>query len=235
MGGPHSSSSQGAGGGVNQLPPWSFHTSLLPTRFPLTPCRLAAMDSFYPKVLQHPDNRSSGPSDNFSKTHTAGFEKHRKAHYDEGKFLSAQKKRPSKSKAGSESLGSGGRGVMLGPEARPVEGGQARGLAGGAPNEIGLVTRNHIRETEDSLTFRNQSPASAKIMPDKEADVQRKEYYSKGRYLRCWPHPELKEDSEDEQPDSDSSSRLSWASENSTGTEVRSLDHRGSPLRDHRP
>lgn len=81
-------------------------------------------------------------------TDAGGFEKHRKAHYDEGKFLSTQKKQPSKSNGGSESLGSGSRGVMLGPESRPVEGGQARGLAGGVKDETGLVTRNHIRETE---------------------------------------------------------------------------------------
>ncbi|XP_027984209.2 protein phosphatase inhibitor 2-like isoform X2 [Eptesicus fuscus] len=202
--------------------------------------RLAAMDNFSPKVLQqHPDNRSSGSSDNFSKTYSSGFEKHRKAHYNEGKFLNTQKSQPlgnnKNSNGGSESLGSGGRGVTLGPESRPVEGGQARGLARGAKDETGLVTRNHIRETQDSSTFRNQSPASAIITSDKEADLQRKEYYSKGRYLRCCPHPELEEDTEDEQQDSDSSTSLSWTGENSTGTEVRSLDHRGSPLRDHRP
>ncbi|XP_023602299.1 uncharacterized protein LOC102429667 isoform X1 [Myotis lucifugus] len=196
--------------------------------------RFATMDNFYPRVLQHPDNRSSGSSDNFSKTHSSDFEKHRKAHYNEGKFLKAQKNQPSgnnqKSKGGSESLGSGGLGVMLGPESRPVERGWAGGLARGVKDKIGLLTRNHIQEAEDSSTFRNQSPAPAVIVSDKEADLQRKEYYSKGRYLRCCSHPELEEDIEDEQQDSDTST-----SENSIGTEVRSLDHRGSPLRDHRP
>ncbi|XP_059524792.1 uncharacterized protein LOC132218087 isoform X2 [Myotis daubentonii] len=201
--------------------------------------RFATMDNFYPKVLQHPDNRSSGSSDNFSKTHSSGFERHRKTHYNEGKFLSPQKNQPSgnnkKSNGGSGSLGSGGRGAMLAPEARPVGRGWAGGLARGVKDKIGLATRSHIQEAEESSTFRNQSPAPAIIVSDKEADLQRKEYYSKGRYLRCCSHPELEEDTEDEQQDSDSSTSLRWASESSIGTEVRSLDHRGSPLRDHRP
>ncbi|XP_070249723.1 uncharacterized protein [Myotis yumanensis] len=119
--------------------------------------RFATMDNFYPRVLQHPDNRSSGSSDNFSKTYSSGFEKHHKTHYNEGKFLKAQKNQPS-----------------------------------------------------DSSTFRNQSPAPAVIVSDKEAGLQRKEYYSKGRYLRCCSHPELEEDMEDEQQDSDSGSGSAW-------------------------
>ncbi|XP_006761763.2 PREDICTED: protein phosphatase inhibitor 2 isoform X2 [Myotis davidii] len=174
--------------------------------------RFATMDNFYPKVLQHPDNRSSGSSDNFSKTYSSGFERHRKTHYNEGKFLKAQKNQPSgnkKSSGGSESLGSGGQGVMLGPESRPVERGRAGGLARGVKDKIGLVTRNHIQEAEDASTFRNQTPAPAIVVSDKAADLQRKEYYSKGRYLRCCSHPELEEDTEDEQQDSDSDSSTS--------------------------
>lgn len=75
------------------------------------------------------------------------------------------------------------------------------------------VGQMNLGDSSDSSTFRNQSPASAKIMPDKEADVQRKEYHSKGRYLRCWPRPELQEDSEDEQPDNDSGSGSAWGRE----------------------
>ncbi|XP_016077938.1 PREDICTED: uncharacterized protein LOC107544546 [Miniopterus natalensis] len=199
--------------------------------------RLATMDSLYPKVLQYGDNRSSGSSDSFSKTYSSDFEKRRKAHYNEGKFLKTQKNLPldnnKNSNGYSESLGSGGQGVMLGPGSKPVERGWAGGLARGVKDEIGLVTRNQIPEAKDSSAFRNQSPASTITMLEKEADLQRKEYYSKRRYLRCCPHPELEEDTEDEQEDSCTS--LNWVRENSIRTEVRLLDHKRSPLQDHRP
>lgn len=82
-------------------------------------------------------------------TDSSGFEKHRKTHYNEGKFLNTQKNQPSgnnkKSSGGSESSG---RGVMLGPESRPVERGRAGGLARGVKDKIGLVTSNHIQEAE---------------------------------------------------------------------------------------
>lgn len=158
--------------------------SLQDSQLDSLPFRFAAMDNFYPKVLQHPDNGSSGSSDNFSKTRemrggdcmergggvnlerehgrkaellnwptdSSDFERHRKTHYNEGKFLVAQKNQPSgnkkKSNGGSGSLGTGGRGAMLGPEARPVGRGWAGGLAGGVKDKIGLVTRSHVQGAE---------------------------------------------------------------------------------------
>ncbi|KAF6094871.1 hypothetical protein HJG60_011945 [Phyllostomus discolor] len=200
--------------------------------------RFATTDNFWPKVLQDSDDRSSGSSDNFLKTHSSDFEKHRKAHYSEGNVFKTKKNLPfgnnKNSSEGSESLGSGSQGVVLDPGSKSVERGCcAGGLARGVKDEIGQVTRNHILEAKDSTTFRNQSPASAIITLGKEVDLQRKEYYSKGRYLRCCPHPELEEDMEDEQPNSSAS--LNWMSENSIRTEVCLLDHTGSPLLDHRP
>uniref|UniRef100_A0A8C0K5Q5 Uncharacterized LOC112647479 n=1 Tax=Canis lupus dingo TaxID=286419 RepID=A0A8C0K5Q5_CANLU len=84
-----------------------------------------------------------------------------------------------------------------------------------------------------SRSFRNQCPVSAAITSDKEIGLQRKEYYSKGRYLRCSPHPELEEDTEDEHDQQDSSVNFNWVIENPISTEVRLLDHTGNPVQDH--
>ncbi|XP_006151881.1 uncharacterized protein LOC102482099 isoform X2 [Tupaia chinensis] len=126
--------------------------------------RFAKMD----KTLQYGDNRSSGSSDNFSKTYSSDFDKRRRAHYDEGKFLKAQKKLPVDDD--EESNGAGGSG------------------SSGSP---------------DSSTYRSQSPRVwAPITLQQGIDLQRKEYYCKGIYLRSCSRPELQEDTEDEQDNS---------------------------------
>ncbi|KAK2497593.1 hypothetical protein MC885_009093 [Smutsia gigantea] len=155
-----------------------------------------------PKILQYSDNRNSGSADNFSKTHSSDFEKHRKAHYNDAKFLKAQENLPldnNTSSGSSISVGSGSRGVMPAPEPRPAERGREGGLARGVKDEIGLVTRNHIQEAKDSPAFINQHSASTIITLEQKIGQRHKDYDSKGRYLRCCPHPELEDDTEDEQ------------------------------------
>ncbi|XP_047562227.1 uncharacterized protein LOC125086802 isoform X5 [Lutra lutra] len=182
--------------------------------------RFATMDNFYPKVLRYHNNRSSESSDIFSKTHSSDFDKHRKSHYDEGKFLMAQKSLPfSKNKPCHGARSSLGSGVRV-TERRPVERGRMGGLTGEVQDEIGLVTRNHVPEVKATVVW------------DQDIDQQRKEYYSKGRYLRCSPHPELEEDTEDEPEQRDSSAHFNWVIESPTGTEVRLLEHTGSPVQD---
>uniref|UniRef100_A0A452G0D5 Uncharacterized protein n=1 Tax=Capra hircus TaxID=9925 RepID=A0A452G0D5_CAPHI len=209
--------------------------------------RFAAMDNVCPKVL-YSDNRSSGSSDSFSKTQSNDFEKRRKAHYNEGKFLKPQKNPPldnsKNSSVGGVSMSSGSRSALLDSEPRPVERGGAGRMTGGVKGQIGLVARNHILEAKGALmtqidlgdssaspAFRNLSPTSSTtVVLEKEIDLQRKEYYSKGRYLRCWPHPELEEDTEDEQQSSPTN--LNWVIESPMSTEVRLLDHTGSSSQD---
>lgn len=86
-------------------------------------------------------------------TDSSDFEKHRKAHYSEGNVLKTKKNLPlgnnKNSSEGSESLGSGGQGVMLDPGSKSVQRGCCSGgLARGVKAEIGLVTRNHILEAK---------------------------------------------------------------------------------------
>ncbi|XP_057356935.1 protein phosphatase inhibitor 2-like [Manis pentadactyla] len=50
-----------------------------------------------------------------------------------------------------------------------------------------------------SPTFINQHSASTIITLEQKISQRHKDYDSKGRYLRCCPHPELDDDTEDEQ------------------------------------
>ncbi|XP_036012873.1 protein phosphatase inhibitor 2-like isoform X2 [Mus musculus] len=69
-----------------------------------------------------------------------------------------------------------------------------------------------------SATYRNQFPSASDSSMGQLANLQRKEYYSKGRYLRSGSRPELGEDIEDEEQDSPSG--LTWVTENPKGTPV---------------
>ncbi|XP_047402551.1 uncharacterized protein LOC124980722 [Sciurus carolinensis] len=167
--------------------------------------RFATMDNFLPKVLQYGDNRSSGAADNFSKTHSSDFDKHRKTHYTEGKFLKAQKNLPLEheedSSGGSAGVSSGVRGVVMDPKLRPVERGWAGGLARRVNDETDMLIPRPVLDVKDSPGCRNQFPSASTPFPLEKIDLQRKEYYTQGRYLRSDSHPEPEEDIEDEQQD----------------------------------
>ncbi|XP_069857634.1 uncharacterized protein [Dipodomys merriami] len=189
--------------------------------------KFATMDNFLPKVLQYGDNRSSRTTDNFSKTHSNDFDKHRKIHYNEGKFLKAQKNLPLDSdmdnSESSSGIGSGIQGVMINPKPKPVERDWTKRLTREVKDKTGPGTSSHIGHANDSSAYGSQFPkASTPILIEQSISQQRKEYYSKGRYLRSCSHPEIKEDTEDEQDSLPIS------------TEVRLLDHTGSTCREHK-
>ncbi|XP_050018524.1 uncharacterized protein [Alexandromys fortis] len=182
--------------------------------------RFATMDNFLPKVLQYGDNKSPRTADSFAKTDSSDFDKHRKIHYSEGKFLKAPRNLPlaneDESSGASASISSSNQSVVMDLKSRPVDKGWAGRLATGVKNETVLVTDSHALGTKDSATYRNQFPSASDSTVGEQTNLQRKEYYSKGRYLRSCSHPELAEDIEDEEQDS--SSGLIWVTENPKGT-----------------
>ncbi|XP_028635933.1 uncharacterized protein LOC114631725 isoform X1 [Grammomys surdaster] len=184
--------------------------------------RFATMDNFLPKVLQYGDNKSSKTTDNFAKTYSSDFDKHRKIHYSEGKFLKTPKNLPlateEDSSGASASISSSNQGVAMDLKPRPVEKVWAGRVATGLKNDTVLMTDSHVLNTNDSATCRNQFPSASDCTVGELANLQRKEYYSKGRYLRSCSHPELGEDIEDEEQDSPSG--LTWVTENPKGTLV---------------
>ncbi|VFV44567.1 arf-gap with coiled-ank [Lynx pardinus] len=96
---------------------------------------------------------ASSPSVTLEVLAKSDFVNRRKTHYDEGKVFETQKTfsfddNKHTNKAGRATTGSGGRGMTLDPEPRPVERGWTGELARGVNDEIGLVTGNHIREAK---------------------------------------------------------------------------------------
>uniref|UniRef100_A0A8C3VV15 Protein phosphatase inhibitor 2 n=1 Tax=Catagonus wagneri TaxID=51154 RepID=A0A8C3VV15_9CETA len=172
------------------------------TSYAMTPEELAER-SFCTVITEAQALQTAFPRHVRRRTGTDEFEKRRKAHYNEGKYLKAQKHLPldnnKSSNVGGISVSGGTRGVMPDPELRPAERSGAGGLTRG-----GHKTPIDLGDSSDSPAFRNQSQTSATTVTEKELELQRKEYYSKGRYLRCSPHPELEEDTEDELQSSES-------------------------------
>ncbi|XP_029413374.1 uncharacterized protein LOC103752238 isoform X2 [Nannospalax galili] len=160
--------------------------------------RLATMDNFLPKVLRYGDNRSSRAADDFSKTYSSDFDRHRKTHYCEGKFLKAQKNQPwaneEDSSGASARISSNAQDMMMDPKSRTVEKGWAGRLVTGVKNETGLMNDRHVLDTNDSSSSRNQFPSTSNPILLEKMDSQRREYFSKGIYLRSCSHPELQED-----------------------------------------
>ncbi|XP_012982215.2 LOW QUALITY PROTEIN: uncharacterized protein LOC101825815 [Mesocricetus auratus] len=178
--------------------------------------RFATMDNFLPKVLQYGDNKSSRTPDNFAKTYSSDFDKHRKIHYSEGKYLKTPKSlllaNEDDSPGASASISSSNQSVTTDMKPRPVDKGWAGRLATGVKNETVLATDSRTLDANDSATYRNQFPSASDSTMREQTDLQRKEYYSKGRYLRSCSHPEIGEDIEDEGQNSETL-RLQWTQE----------------------
>ncbi|OBS70358.1 hypothetical protein A6R68_01082 [Neotoma lepida] len=177
--------------------------------------RFATMDNFLPKVLQYGDNKNSKTTDSFAKTHSSDFDKHRKIHYNEGKFLKAQKNLPLANEDDSSSeasISSSNQSMMMDLKPRLVEKGWPGRLATGVKTETVLVTDSHVLDTNDSTTFRSQFPSASDTTRREQSDLQRKEYHSKGRYLRSCSHPEIGQNIEDDEINNDTL-RLQWTQE----------------------
>ncbi|XP_062072063.1 uncharacterized protein LOC133776823 isoform X6 [Lepus europaeus] len=142
----------------------------------------------------------------------------RKTHYDEGKFFKPQKTVVLEDKDGrgrGANISSGGQHVLRDPEPRPVERDWEGALGSGVKNYASCGNRS--------------VPASGPVTMEQGMGPRRKEYFSKGRYLRSDSHPEL--DTEDTRQDS--STGLTWVMESPLSTEVRCLDPKRGSLRDH--
>lgn len=178
--------------------------------------RFATMDNFLPKVLQYGDNKNSKTADTFAKTHSSDFDKHRKIHYNEGKFLKTLKSLPltneDDSSGTSASISSSSQSGLTDPKPRPAEKGWPGRLAPGVKNDTVLVTDSRGLDANDSAAFRNQFPAASDSAIREQTALQRKEYYSQGRYLRSCSHPEIGEAMEDEEMNNDTL-RLQWTQE----------------------
>lgn len=82
-------------------------------------------------------------------TDSSDFDKHRKIHYSEGKFLKSLKNLPmeEESAGASGSIGSSNQGVVTDQKPRPVEKGWAGRLATGVKNDTVLTTDSHVLNT----------------------------------------------------------------------------------------
>uniref|UniRef100_A0A8C8U140 RIKEN cDNA 2810408A11 gene n=1 Tax=Peromyscus maniculatus bairdii TaxID=230844 RepID=A0A8C8U140_PERMB len=196
--------------------------------------RFATMDNFLPKVLQYGDNKNSKTADTFAKTHSSDFDKHRKIHYNEGKFLKTLKSLPltneDDSSGTSASISSSSQSGLTDPKPRPAEKGWPGRLAPGVKNDTVLVTDSRGLDANDSAAFRNQFPAASDSAIREQTALQRKEYYSQGRYLRSCSHPEIGEAMEDEEMNS-----LTWVIENPKGTSDDTLRLQWTQEKEPRP
>uniref|UniRef100_A0A8C6RQQ9 RIKEN cDNA 2810408A11 gene n=1 Tax=Nannospalax galili TaxID=1026970 RepID=A0A8C6RQQ9_NANGA len=151
-----------------------------------------------PESLAERSAELSTPTLSLWPTDSSDFDRHRKTHYCEGKFLKAQKNQPwaneEDSSGASARISSNAQDMMMDPKSRTVEKGWAGRLVTGVKNETGLMNDRHVLDTNDSSSSRNQFPSTSNPILLEKMDSQRREYFSKGIYLRSCSHPELQED-----------------------------------------